>query len=169
MSGQTHYRKVFKSDHLGRADIEDFQEEGRELIFTIAYVKQEIGAKVAGKKIDANIAYFAEHGIKPLVLNATNSGTMRKLTNSCFVENWQNVLVQLYVDESAKLKGEIVGGVRISPKAPRRAKQQILPNTTAWNNAKAAYVRDGNFNAVLKRADITPDNQKLMIAECSHV
>ena len=169
MSGQTHYRKVFKSDHLGRADIEDFQEEGRELIFTIAYVNQEIGAKVAGKKIDANIAYFVEPGIKPLVLNATNSGTMRKLTNSCFVENWQNVLVQLYVDESAKLKGEIVGGVRISQKAPRRAKQKVLPNTKAWDFAKAAFIRDGNFDAVLKKADITPENQQVIIAECSHV
>lgn len=170
MSNQTktHYRKVFKSDHLGRADIEDFVEEGRELIFTISHVRQELGAKVAGKKIDANIAYFQEK-IKPLVLNATNSGVMKKLTGSAFVEDWQNITIQLYVDESAKLKGEVVGGVRISPLAPKRAKPSITPqNPKMWANAKAAYVRDGDFNAVLGKADITPANQQLIVDECAN-
>ena len=51
---KTHYRKVFKSDHLGKADLEDFLELGSDLIFTIAQVRQELGAKVTGKKIDAN-------------------------------------------------------------------------------------------------------------------
>ena len=45
---KTHYRKVFKSDHLGQAALEDFLEAGSNLIFTIASVRQEIGAKVAG-------------------------------------------------------------------------------------------------------------------------
>lgn len=57
---KTHYRKVFKSDHLGSADLEEFLEDGKKLVFTIKEVKQEIGATVAGKKINANIAYFVE-------------------------------------------------------------------------------------------------------------
>lgn len=159
---KTHYRKVFKSDHLGRADLEDFQEEGRDLIFTISHVNQEIGARVAGKKINANIAYFQEK-IKPLVLNATNSGVMRKLTGSCFVENWQNVTVQLYIDTQAKLKGEVVGGVRISPNQVKKAKPEITKEkTNMWNNAKAAYFRDGNFDAVLQRAILSEENQQLI-------
>lgn len=113
MSNLTHYRKVFKSDHLGCADLEEFQESGSNLIFTIKCVRQERGAKVAGRKIDANIAYFQE-SIKPLVLNATNSKTLSKLADSCFVENWSNISVQLYIDPSATMKGEVVGGVRIS-------------------------------------------------------
>ncbi len=55
MTNKTHYRKVLKSDHLGIADLEDFQEEGSNLVFTIKLVQQEHGAKVAGRKIDANI------------------------------------------------------------------------------------------------------------------
>ena len=47
---KTHYRKVFKSDHLGVADLEDLTEQGSSLIFTIKQVKQEIGAKVADRK-----------------------------------------------------------------------------------------------------------------------
>ena len=39
---KTHYRKIFKSDHLGVADLEEFLEQGSSLTFTISYVKQEI-------------------------------------------------------------------------------------------------------------------------------
>lgn len=151
---KTHYRKVFKSDHLGVADLEDFLEEGSNLTFTISHVKQEIGAKVAGRNIDANIGYFKE-SIKPLVLNATNSLTMSKLTGSKFVEDWQNVMVQLYIDKTASLKGQVVGGVRIHPTPPRKQKPEITPeNHKMWENAKNAYIRDGNFLAVLERATI---------------
>ena len=164
---KTHYRNVFKSDHLGRADIEDFVESGSNLIFTISHVNQEKGAKVAGKRIDANIAYFKEQ-IKPLVLNATNSGTMRKLTGSCFVENWNNVSVQLYVDESAKLKGEVVGGVRISPMQPKTQKPQIeKSNPRSWVFAKNSFIKYGNFDEVFTKADITPESQQLIIDEVS--
>ena len=58
MSNQTHYRKVFKSDHLGVADLEDFIEAKSNLIFTVREVKQEIGVRVAGRKGNHNIAYF---------------------------------------------------------------------------------------------------------------
>ncbi len=162
---KTHYRKVFKSDHLGQADLEDFKEEGSNLIFTVSHVNQEIGTKVAGKKIDANIAYFVEK-IKPLVLNATNSGQMKKLTGSAFIEDWQNVVIQLYIEPNVRMKGEVVGGVRISHLKPKIAKPLLTKdNTVMWNHAKTAYKRDGNFIGVFKRADITPENQRLMISE----
>ena len=165
MSSKTHYRKVLKSDHLGIADLEDFQEAGSNLVFNIKAVRQEIGAKVAGRKIDANIAYFNEE-IKPLVLNATNAATLRKLTNSPFIEDWQNVPVQLYIDNNVKMKGEVVGGVRISPIAPK-VQQVITPqNAKLWQNAKNAYLRDGNFVAVLKRAQISQEHQQQIISEC---
>jgi hypothetical protein len=117
MADKTHYRKVFKSDHLGVADLEDLIESKTPLAFTIKHVKQEYDVMVAGRKGNFNIAYFNEQ-IKPLVLNATNSKTMKKLAGgSAFIEDWKNIRVTLFIDKSAKLKGEVVGGVRISPNA----------------------------------------------------
>tara|TARA_R110000744_G_scaffold231998_1_gene350082 strand:+ start:101 stop:625 length:525 start_codon:yes stop_codon:yes gene_type:complete len=166
---KTHYRKVFKSDHLGQADLEDFQEAGSQLIFTIASVRQEMGAKVAGKKIDANIAYFKER-IKPLVLNATNSATMKKLTGSAFVEDWHDITIQLYIDPNVKMKGDTVGGVRISHIKPKLVKQQVTKdNQELWDRAKASYSKTGDFTMVLKRADITPENQQLIKDELANV
>lgn len=119
MENKTHYRKVFKSDHLGSADLEEMTEEGKSLIFTISHVNQEYQTKVAGKKIDANIAYFKE-GIKPLVLNSTNSKILKKMAkNSPFVEDWKGLTIELYIDATVRMKGEVVGGVRIKEEAPK--------------------------------------------------
>ena len=162
MTNKTHYRKVFKSDHLGVADLEDYIEAGSNLIFTIKHVKQEIGAKVAGKKINANIAYFNE-SIKPLVLNATNSKTMKVLTGSAFVEDWSNQLVRLYIDHNAKMKGEVVGGVRVHPDRPVVELLFLTPESPNWQSAIDAYKRDGNLRAVLSRARISQEHQQLII------
>ncbi len=110
MENKTHYRKVFKSDHLGVPDLEDLVEQGKKLIFTIREVKQEVNVSVAGRKGNHNIAYFKEQ-IKPLVLNATNAKIVKKFTNSPFVEDWVNVPIELYIDHTVKMKGEVVGGV----------------------------------------------------------
>ena len=162
---KTHYRKVFKSDHLGQADLEEFKEGGSNLVFTIKCVRQEFGAKVAGKKIDANIAYFVEN-IKPWVVNAGNCAIMKKITGSFNIEDWQNTTVQLYIDPNVKYKGETTGGVKLSPLKPKVAKPLLTrSNVTMWNHAKAAYKRDGNFIGVFKRADMTPADQKLLREE----
>lgn len=139
---KTHYRKVFKSDHLGTPDLEDFIEEGKELIFTIKEVKQEYQAKVAGKKIDANIAYFKEN-IKPLVLNATNSAVLKKLSGGTpFIEEWKNIRIELYIDSTVKMKGEVVGGVRIKPLTPALP---ILTETHKQFEAVKNAVKSGNY------------------------
>lgn len=168
--GKTHYRKVFKSDHLGVADLEDLTESGNALIFTVDHVNQEFGVKVAGRKGNHNIAYFKED-IKPLVLNATNSKVMKSFANgSSFVEDWKDITIQLYIDPNVKMKGDIVGGVRINPNAPRMQNPELLKkNTRQWNNAKAAYERDGNLDAVKKRLTISDDVEAELIKEVQDV
>jgi len=118
-----HYRNVFKSDHLGSADLEGFIEDKIQLVFTIKEVKQEFGVRVAGKKGDFNIAYFKE-GIKPLVLNVTNSKQIQIFAGgSPFVENWKDIIVELYIDEKVKaVTGGTTQGVRIRPIQPRISK-----------------------------------------------
>ena len=126
MENKTHYRKVYKSDHLGVADLEELLEDGKSLIFTIKEVKQELNVTVAGKKGDFNIAYFNEK-IKPLVLNATNAKIVSKFNNnSSFVEDWSDTIIELYIDPNVKMKGELVGGVRIKPIKPTPKENPIF-------------------------------------------
>ena len=132
-----HYRNVFKSDHLGSADLEDLIEQGSNLIFTIKHAKQEIGAKVAGKKVDANIIYFVEP-IKPMVVNATNGKIIKSFTGSAFVEDWNNVPIELYIDENVKaVTGGTTQGVRIRPVQPK-VNQKPLFTSANFEKAKTA-------------------------------
>lgn len=138
MSNKTHYRKVFKSDHLGVADLEEFLEEGKGLVFTIKEVKQEYGATVAGRKGDFNIAYFIEP-VKPLVLNSINSSRVKGFCKgSPFVEDWKDVKIELYIDSNVKMKGQVVGGVRIRNKQPAvTANKKTGISPTRFDNAIA--------------------------------
>ena len=162
---KTHYRKVYKSDHLGQADLEEYMEEGRQLVFTIREVKQQQNVMVAGRKGNHNIAYFADNGVKPWVVNAGNAKVLKGFANSAFVEDWGGLVIQLYIDPSVRMKGETVGGVRVMPQQPKTVKPDLMPNTTQWNNAVTAYKRDGNLHKVLSRVNISPKNQALIIEQ----
>lgn len=135
---KSHFRKVYKSDHLGVSDLEDMVEEGKTLIFTIAHVKQE-NTVVAGKKGDYNIAYFKEK-MKPWVLNATNAKTVRTFsgTGSPFVEDWKNIPVELYIDQNVKFGRDIVEGVRIKPIKPTITKAKPVFAESNFEKAKEA-------------------------------
>ena len=159
---KTHYRNVFKSDHLGVADLEDMIEKGDELIFTIDKVKQELGVSVAGRKGNHNIAYFKEKGIKPLVLNATNSAMVKKFCGkSPFVEDWNNVIITLFIDPSVKMKGDVVGGVRIRPAQPVIKKEDLTPSHKRWDAAKQAF-QEGKKESVLSQFNISEENINLL-------
>jgi hypothetical protein len=108
------YRAVYKSDHLGVVDLEEMQENKQTMVVTIKEVWQETGTMVAGTKGNFNIAYFVEP-IKPLVLNSTNAQTVRRLCNGgANLSTWtMPVQVELWIDANVKMKGQIVGGVRL--------------------------------------------------------
>jgi len=169
---KTHYRKVFKSDHLGVADLEDLLEEGKRLVFTINNVKQytidsgnkNSGVVVAGKRISANIAHFKED-IKPLVLNATNSKVMKKFNHgSPWVEDWDNTLIELYIDPNVKMKGDVVGGVRISPSQPKII-NNLTPESDTWTNAVTFLIDGGDITKVTKKYQMSADDIKTLLAD----
>ena len=156
---KTHFRKVFKSDHLGISDLEDLLESGKRLIFTIKEAKQEYGIRVAGSLGDYNIIHF-EEDIKPLVVNATNGKTLKKITGSPYLEDWKGFQIELYIDEKVSLMKEIVGGVRI--KASKQ-KDQLTPEHYNWQKAKIQVKEnDVSIDQIRKKYIITEENYKLL-------
>jgi hypothetical protein len=164
---KTHFRKAFDSPYLSSADIVE------PTALTVAYVRLEVDHTKKTKDL-FNTAHFVEkelrpgEKLKPMILNATNSKTMRNLTGSAFIDDWNNVNVTVYVDPNVKFGRESVEGLRISSKAPARA--TLTPaNAKQWAGAKVAYKRDGNLDAVLARVDISAEHQKQLVAECEAV
>jgi hypothetical protein len=159
----THYRKVFDSPYLSSADIVE------PTALTIARVTQETD-KTKKTKDTFNTAYFQERELrpdeklKPMILNATNSKEVAKMTGSPFIEDWSGVRVVVYVDKAVRFGKDTVEGLRLRPAPTRR---QITPQqTAAWENAKAAFRRDGNLDAVLSKVDMSDEDQARLRDEC---
>lgn len=99
-----------------------------------------------------------------MILNATNSKTMRNLANSAFIEDWQNMRVTIYVDHNVRFGKETMEGLRISPVAPE--KRALTPDSKAmWDRAIELYIKDGNLRAVLAKVDMSPEHQKQLMDE----
>ena len=161
---KTHYRKAFDSPYLSSADIVE------PTPLTVAYVRLEPDHTKKTKDL-FNTAHFVEkelrpgEKLKPMILNATNSKQMKSLTGTPFIEEWNGVRVTIYVDPNVKFGNESVEGLRISSKAP--ARNVLTPDKTKlWDNAKAAFKRDGNLDSVLARVDISEEHQAQIKAEC---
>lgn len=163
-TNKTHYRKAFDSPYLSSADIVE------PTVLTVQCVRLEPD-KTKKTKDQFNTAYFVEKEIrkgetlKPMILNASNSKTMKQLTGSAFIDDWQNVRITVYVDCNVRFGKETVEGLRISPHAPER-KYLTPENKKAWENAKAAYLRDGNLDAVTSRINISDEHVEQLISEC---
>lgn len=163
-NGKTHFRKAFDSPYLSSADIVE------PTMLTVAYVRLEPDHTKKTKDL-FNTAHFVEkelrpgEKLKPMILNATNSKTLRNLTGSAFIDDWNNVRVTVYVEPNVKFGRESVEGLRISSKAPSR--DVLTPaNATKWAHAKTAFKRDGNLDAVLARVDMSDEHQAQLKVEC---
>lgn len=164
MAEKTHYRKAFDSPYLSSADVVDL------VVLTVKCVKLE---KDKTKKTgdEFNTAYFVEKEIrpgeplKPMILNAGNSKTMKNITGSPFIDDWNNVPITVYVDPNVRFGRETVEGLRIKPERAKTQKPELLPGTKMWENAIAAYLRDGNLDAVKERVVISSANEFVLIEE----
>ena len=160
---KTHYRKAFDSPYLSSADLVE------PTVLTIRKVTLEVDKTKKTKDL-FNTAHFVEkelrpgEKLKPMILNATNSKTLKGLTGSAFIDDWNNVPVTVYVDPQVRFGKEVMEGLRILPKSPGRRK--LTPaQAQGWANAKAAYVRDGNLEAVLSKVDISEEHRRQLIEE----
>ena len=162
---KTHYRKAFDSPYLSSAGIVE------PTILTISRAVLE-NDKTKKTKDVFNTAYFEEkelrpgEKLKPMILNATNSKMLKSITGSPFLEDWAGVKVTVFVDKNVRFGKESVEGLRISQ--ARVTKPSLTPDKTQpWNNAKAAFKRDGNLTAVMSRMDISEAHRQQLIKECS--
>ena len=114
-----HWKKLISDPKfLGESDFES----GQEITATITKSTQE-EVNNDGRKSDKIALSFAEN-IKPMVLNATNSKTIVKLTGKKKVEEWKGTQIQIYYDPSVRFGKEIVGGVRVRPFPPKQKPEE---------------------------------------------
>lgn len=78
----------------------------------------------------------------------------------------------LWITAMEILEHDALDGLKPEKEAKEQTKQvekkELVPSMTSiWNNAKTAYMRDSNLNAVKERYRISELNEKKLIAECA--
>lgn len=120
---KTNWKKLINPDYLGAYSLDNGNGEYTDLIVTIKRIKVETVTGPEGKKENCPVAYFAESGTKPMVLNATNMKTLQKLFRSKYIEDWEGGKIQLFVAQ-VKAFGDVVDALRIRPYAPKVQAQE---------------------------------------------
>lgn len=129
----THWKQLQDSPYLGAYSLQP----GQELILTIASVGKEKVIGTDGKKEDCTVIHFAERGVKPMVVNATNAKSISKVAGSPYIERWVGVKIQIYAD-NVKAFGDIVEALRVREFKPATAPK--VPKCSACKtDLQAAY------------------------------
>lgn len=104
---KTHWKKLTNPDYLGAYALE----EGKDIVLTIGYVREEKVTGTDGKKDDCVVCHFSER-VKPMILNATNMKTITKLLGTPYIEDWAGHKIQIGT-EKIKAFGDVVDALRV--------------------------------------------------------
>ena len=104
---KTHWKKLTNPDYLGAYALDD----GKDVILTISYVREEKVTGSDGKKDDCVVCHFSER-VKPMILNSTNLKTITKLFGTPYIEDWSGRRIQIGI-EKVKAFGDVVDALRV--------------------------------------------------------
>ncbi len=153
---KTHWKQAFDSPYLGSWDLPEY----KDLTLTIDKVVNEMskGLKENGM---FNIIHFKEKGYKPMLLNATNSKTIKNLARSPYIEDWAGVEITLYV-EQVRAFGEQHDALRIRPVTAKKTKPTLGESHPKWNDIKAKVAEGVTIETIRKHYTITDETFKLL-------
>lgn len=121
MTGKERLGQTRDSDYLGAEDLDDSIEP----VLTIQHIYNAMVTLQRGKERKDVITFVEESvpGIKvvrPLIVNATNRKTLRKIYRAVTAENLEGKRIQLYLEHNVRdpSTGDKVDGIRIRPKVP---------------------------------------------------
>jgi len=158
---KTHWRKVFLSDYLGSCDLED----GKDLKAVIKSVTIKNVKGPDGKEQDRNVASFTDAKLKPMILNATNCKLIKKFAKSVFINDWNNIPIQIYVKDDIKAFGEVTEGLRIRPTQPVMNKPKLIPVIPAWAKAiEFLKTPDGTIDKIKEKYELSEIDEETLKA-----
>lgn len=157
---KTHWRKVFLSDYLGSCDLD----EGKDIKAVIKSVSIRKVKGSDGKEQERNVATFIDTKLKPMILNATNCRVVKKFAKSPFINDWNNIPVQIYVKE-VKAFGETTEGLYIRGEQPAIEKPKLTPQSQAWVKAVEFLKGAGSIDKIRSRYDLSKADEELLIGE----
>lgn len=129
LTGKERLGAMRDSEYMGAEDIDP----GSEPVLTIDHIYYATVTLQRGKE-NKDVITFREEtvpGIKrvrPLIVNATNRKTLRKIYKAVTAENLEGKRIQLYLDNNVRdpSTGDKVDGIRIRPKVPTAKSAEVV-------------------------------------------
>lgn len=155
---KTHWKKVFNSDYLGSCDLED----GKDLRAVIKSVSVRKVKNTDGKEQERNVAVFTDPKLKPMILNATNCKVVKKFAKSPYINDWNDIAVQIYIKDDIRAFGDVTEGLRIREIQPSFSKPKLTRDMPAWANV-IGYVKSGKpLSDIEKKYDISEVKDEIL-------
>ena len=134
---KTHWKLLQNPDYIGAY----WLPPGEDVTVQIDFVVREVITGTGGKKEECSVAHL-KNGVKPFILNATNSKTIAKLYGP-YIEDWAGKKITLFAS-TAKLAGDTVECLRIRPVVAAKKPQPI---TDERLERAIAAVGNGEYSA----------------------
>ena len=141
--------KYRKHTHLAGVDVSIIASEKGKCLLTIKDAYYSKGVDVSGNKTDGYFLEFAED-VMDMVVNSSNRKQISQnlvlekglsLVDSRNIGNWIGYKIELYHDETIRMMGKIVGGIRVKG---FKALPNLEPNTPNFDAVKKA-LQGGNY------------------------
>jgi hypothetical protein len=138
-----------KHTHLAGVDIAIITAEKGKCVLTIKDAYFTRGIDVSGNKTDGYFLEF-EEDVMPMVVNSSNRKMIANnlvlekglsLTDSRNIGNWIGTKIELYHDETIRMMGKVVGGIRVKG---FKLLPELQPNTPNFDAVKKA-LQGGNY------------------------
>lgn len=157
---KTHYKKLMNPNYLGSWDVDP---EVGYLDIKITNVSKELITGVGGEKEECILARLENQ--KPMILNATNCKTLKKIFNSPFIEDWKGKTARVQV-EKVKAFGDVWDALRIKADKNIDTREELTPDNKSWQDAVQALT-DGKCTMayVQKKFRVSEVNVKKLLEE----
>ena len=141
--------KYRKHSHLAGVDVSIIASEKGKCVLTIKDAYYSKGVDVSGNKTDGYFLEFAED-VMDMVVNSSNRKQISQnlvlekglsLVESRNIGNWIGYKIELYHDETIRMMGKIVGGIRVKG---FKALPNLELNTPNFDAVKKA-LQGGNY------------------------
>jgi hypothetical protein len=160
--------KYRKHSHISGIDVAIITAEKGKCVLTIKDAYYSKGVDVSGNRTDGYFLEF-EEDVMDMVVNSSNRKQISQnlvlekglsLTDSRNIGNWIGYKIELYHDETIRMMGKIVGGIRVKG---YKVLPELQPNTPNFDAVKKA-LQGGNYTIeqVKTKYNVSEAVQKLL-------
>lgn len=121
---KTHIDKLRNPNYLGGWDLQDENGKTTDIIVTIKEVKSEFVFNQKAQMEEPVLTVFFNE-CKPIILNATNRKTLKKVTDTSYIEEMAGKRIQL-TTKRIKAFGEFHDAIRIVNVVPENVKVEVV-------------------------------------------